>query len=59
MKRDPVYALGGPVASLLGVRLEATFPRDKIAAGPAPELIVTNDTADVLWRARIDLSRFR
>jgi hypothetical protein len=59
IKRDPIYALGGPGASLLGVRLEATFPHDKIAAGPASELIVTNETADVLWRARIDLSRYR
>ena len=59
VKRDPVYALGGPGAALLGVRLEATFPRDKIAAGPAPELIVTNESADVLWRARIDLTRYR
>ena len=59
IKRDPLYALGGPVASLIGVRLEATFPRDKIAAGPAPELIVTNETADVLWRARLDLTRYR
>ena len=59
IKRAPVYALGGPVASLIGVRLEATFPRDKIVAGPAPELIVTNETADVLWRARVDLTRYR
>jgi hypothetical protein len=58
VKRDPVYALGAG-ASLIGVRLEATFPRDKIVAGPAPELIVTNETADILWRARIDLTRYR
>lgn len=59
VKRDPVYALGGPGAALTGVRLEATFPRDKIVAAPAPELVVTNETADVIWRARIDLSRYR
>ena len=62
IKRDPIYAFGipgGPGSSIRGVRLEATMPRDKIAAGAAPELIVTNETANVVWRAHLDLSRFR
>jgi hypothetical protein len=58
-RRDPVYALGGPGSALVGVRLEATMPSAGIAAAPAPELIVTNDAADVVWRARLDLARFR
>jgi hypothetical protein len=59
IKRDPIYALGGPGASLVGVRLEVTLPRAELAAAPAPELIVTNEKADVLWRGAIDLTRYR
>lgn len=58
IKRDPVYAMGDPSA-LVGVRLEATMPRDAIAAATAPELVVTDQNADVVWRTRIDLARFR
>lgn len=59
IRRDPLYAMGGPGSALVGIRLEITLPRDKIAAAPAPELIVTNEHADIVWRARVDLSRFR
>jgi hypothetical protein len=58
-RRDPVYALGGMGAPLIGVRLEITVPRAQIDAAPRPELILTDETANVLWRSRIDLSRFR
>lgn len=58
-KRDPVYALGGMGAPLVGVRLEITLPRAQIEAAPRPELILTDERANVLWRSRIDLSRFR
>jgi hypothetical protein len=60
--RDAIYAFGipaGPGSTVRGVRLEATMSRDKIAAAAAPELIVTNENADVVWRAHLDLSRFR
>jgi hypothetical protein len=59
LERIPIYAIGPPPAPLNGVRLEATFPRADVAAAAAPMLIVTDDKADMLWQARIDLSRFR
>ena len=59
MKRDPVYALGGMGAPLIGVRLEITIPRPRIEAAPHPELILTDEHANIIWRSRIDLSRFR
>src|SRR6266545_2753907 len=59
MTREPIYAIGGPGSALVGVRLEATLPRDRILAARTPELIVTNEYADLVWRARVDLSRFR
>ena len=59
VKRDPVYALGGMGAPLVGVRLEITLPRASIAAAPQPELILTDEHANILWRSRIDLARFR
>ena len=34
-------------------------PRDTILAAAAPELVVTDDGAELLWRGRLDLSRFR
>ncbi|HET7694422.1 MAG TPA: hypothetical protein VFK57_01840 [Vicinamibacterales bacterium] len=58
-RRDPVYALGGIGAPLIGVRLEITIPRAQIEAAPRPELILTDERASVLWRSRIDLSRYR
>ena len=59
IRRDPVYALGPPGSPLVGLRLEVTLPRDKLASAGAPELIVTTETADIVWRGRIDLSRYR
>jgi hypothetical protein len=57
--REPVYGFGGPGSPVVGVRLEITVSRDRLAAAPAPELIVTDEHADILWRGRIDLPRFR
>jgi hypothetical protein len=57
--REPQYALGGPGSALIGIRLEITVPRAAIAAAAAPELIVTDEHADVVWRSDLDLSRFR
>ena len=59
-RRDPVYGPGLMMGSpLVGVRLEITIPRAQIEAAPRPELILTDEQANVLWRSRIDLSRFR
>jgi len=59
MKRDPIYAIGATGSPLIAVRLEVTIPRAKIEAAPKPELILIDDRASVMWRSRIDLSRFR
>jgi hypothetical protein len=59
-RRDPVYGPGLMMGSpLVGVRLEITVQRAQIEAAPQPELILTDDQANVIWRSRIDLSRFR
>jgi hypothetical protein len=59
LKREPVFALGPPGAPIVGVRLHATFAKEQIERAAQPELIVTDDKAEIIWRARIDLSRFR
>jgi hypothetical protein len=59
LKRDPVYALGPPGSPIVGVRIQTTFAKEDIERAPLPELIVTDDKAEIIWRARIDLSRFR
>ena len=58
-KRDPVYALGPMGSPLIGVRVEITVPRAKVLEAPRPELTLTDENANVIWRSRIDLSRFR
>ncbi len=59
-KRDPVYPPGAEMgAALIAVRLEGTFGREDIERAPAPALVVTDEHANVIWRARIDLGRFR
>ena len=59
--RDPVYPVGGggPGSPIVAVRLTATFPRADIDAAPQPSLVVTDDRAEVIWQARLDLSRYR
>jgi hypothetical protein len=59
VKRDPVYAPGPMGSPLTGVRLEAAFSRADIEGAAAPVLIVTDEKAEILWQARIDLSRYR
>jgi hypothetical protein len=59
LKRDPIYALGPMGSPLVGVRLEASFPRAEIERAAAPALVVTDDKAEVIWQARVDLSRYR
>ena len=60
LRRDPVYPPGlGAGASMSAVLLQATFPRADIEAASAPALVVTDDQANVIWKARIDLARYR
>ena len=60
VKRDPVYPPGlGFGSSFVGIRLEGSFDRADIERARAPMLTVTDDKANMLWQARIDLSRYR
>ena len=60
LKRDPVFPPGAsPDTSMIAVRLEGTFKRADIVAAPSPSLVVTDEKANVLWQARIDLTRYR
>jgi hypothetical protein len=59
VRREAVFPMGAAAGSMMAVRIEATFPRDRIIAAAAPELVVTDDGAELLWRGRLDLSRFR
>jgi hypothetical protein len=60
IKRDPIYPPGlGLGTAFVGVRLEATFTRAEIEKASAPMLTVTDENANLLWQARIELSRYR
>ena len=60
LRRDPVYPPGvAPGSAMSAVRLEGTFRRAEIERAAAPALVVTDDQANVIWKARIDLSRYR
>jgi hypothetical protein len=60
-RRDPAYPPGmaAPGNAISGVLMEGTFDRDAIAAAKAPFLVVTDEQANVIWKARIDLARYR
>ena len=58
--REAVYPIGAPAGSgMVAVRLTASFPRADIEAASQPAVVVLNDRADVVWQARLDLSRYR
>ena len=59
--RTPIYAVafGGPGSPLSGVRLEGTFSVADVSSAAAPAVVVVNDRGDIIWDARLDLSRFR
>ena len=61
LKREAIYApgTGGPGTPPAGVKLEASFPRAQIERAAMPFLVVTDDKAEILWQARLDLSRYR
>lgn len=60
-RRDAAYPPGmaGPGNTISGVLLEGTFRRAEIEAAQAPSLVVADEQANVIWKARIDLSRYR
>lgn len=60
-RRDAAYPPGmaGPGNTIAGVLMEGTFLRADIEAAPAPSLVVADEQANVIWKARIDLSRYR
>ena len=58
--RDAIYPLNAAKgSSMVAVRLTASFPRADIEAAAQPSLVLTDDRAEILWQARIDLSRYR
>ena len=58
--REAVYPVGAPAGSgMVAVRLTASFPRADIEAASQPAIVVLDDRADVVWQARLDLSRYR
>jgi hypothetical protein len=60
MMREPVYPPGAePGSTMVAVKLEASFPRAEIERAESPRLIVTDEKAEILWQARLDLSRYR
>ena len=60
IKRDPIYPPGlGFGTGFVGVRLEGAFVRAEIEKAEAPMLTVTDEKANMLWQARIELSRYR
>ena len=59
-QREPIYPMNAPAsAGMIAVRLTASFPRVDIESAARPSLVVTDDRAELLWQARIDLSRYR
>lgn len=60
-RRDAAYPPGmaAPGNPISGVRMEGVFDRAAIEAAAAPSLVVTDERADVIWKARIDLTRYR
>jgi hypothetical protein len=60
LKRAPVYPAGVMEgASWTSFRVDASFPRAAIEEAAAPMLVLTDEQANVIWKARIDLSRYR
>jgi hypothetical protein len=60
LKRDPIYPPGlGLGSAFVAVRLEGSFARADIEAAPEPMLTVIDEKANLVWQARIDLSRYR
>ncbi|HTI38464.1 MAG TPA: hypothetical protein VL484_12925 [Vicinamibacterales bacterium] len=60
-QRTAIFAVPrpSPGTALTGVHLEAVFSVADIASASVPAIVVVDDKGDVLWTARLDLSRFR
>ena len=60
-ERTPLFGvpMPSPGTPLTGVRLEATFSVADITSASAPTAVVIDDKGEVIWSARLDLSRFR
>jgi hypothetical protein len=60
-KREPVYPPGRPDTppAMNGFLLELTVPRVDVSGASDPVLVIVNETSDVVWRGRLDMSRFR
>ena len=60
VKRQAIYPQGGgPGSGIYGVRLEASFPRADFTHAGLPELVVTDEKGQSIWRAHLDLTRYR
>jgi hypothetical protein len=61
LKREPVYPPGffEPGTAFTSFRIEGTVERAELMKAAEPMLVVTNDRGDVIWQARIELTRFR
>lgn len=51
--------MASPGSPLTGLRLSGTFSVADIENAASPIVVVVDDKGDVLWTARLDLSRFR
>ena len=60
-KREPVYPPGfhDKAVTFTAFRLEGSVAREAIENAAQPALVIVNDRGDVIWQARLDLSRFR
>jgi hypothetical protein len=61
LTREPLYPPGfsDPGTAFTAFQMEGSVARDEIQKAEDPVLTVTNDRGDVIWQARLDLSRFR
>jgi hypothetical protein len=61
VKREPVLPAGffETASRFTSFRIEGNATREALAAAKTPALVITNDHADVIWQARLDLSRYR
>jgi len=60
-KREAMYPPGTPDTppAMNGFLLELTVPRVDISGAPDPVLVIVNESSDIVWRGRLDMSRFR
>jgi hypothetical protein len=60
-KREGVYPPGSfdKPPAMTGFVLELVVPRADISGAVEPALVIVNEAGDIVWQARLDLSRFR